>query len=248
MKPAVLVGIALLLGAAAFAGSGKITKQSISSGGKNRVYYQFLPDLPSDGRRIPLILALHGSGRDGSVLLEKWKKLATAEGIILVGPDAQNSAGWAAPGDGPEFLHDVVQKVAADYPIDPRRVYLFGHSAGACFALAMSMWESQYFAATVVHAGAFRNPTELSSIDVAKRKIPVSIFVGTADPFFPLTLVRFSRDALERAAIPVTLTEIPNHDHDYYTWSAQINRDAWSFLRDKQLPSEPKYEAHRFVQ
>jgi dienelactone hydrolase len=88
----------------------------------------------------------------------------------------------------------------------------------------------------------------LSSIDGAKRKIPLAIFVGTADPFFPLKVVRFTRDALERAAMPVTLKEIPGHDHDYYTWSAEINRDAWAFLRDKQLPAEPQYEQQKFVQ
>ena len=123
MKLAGLLVVALLAGSEAVAGSGKITKQSIPSGGKKRVYCQFLPDLPSDGRKVPLIVTLHGSGRVGSVLVEKWKKLASSEGILLVGPDAQNSAGWAAPGDGPEFLHDVIQKVMADDPVDPRRVY-----------------------------------------------------------------------------------------------------------------------------
>ena len=42
------------------------------------------------------------------------------------------------------------------YPINPRRVYLFGHSAGASFALHMSLMESQYFAAAAIHAGALR--------------------------------------------------------------------------------------------
>ena len=35
-------------------------------------------------------------------------------------------------------------------------MYLFGHSAGAGQALYLSLLESEYFAATAVHAGALR--------------------------------------------------------------------------------------------
>jgi poly(3-hydroxybutyrate) depolymerase len=68
----------------------------------------------------------------------------------------------------------------AKYPINPRRVYLFGHSAGASFALHMSLMESQYFAAVAIHAGALRGTT-WKLIDLAKRKIPISIQVGDSD-------------------------------------------------------------------
>lgn len=80
---------------------------------------------------------LHGSGRDGFSLIDKWKDLASKEGIIIVGPDA-NGEGWSTPRDGPAFLHDLVEELKSTYPINPRRVYLFGHSAGAVFALMMS--------------------------------------------------------------------------------------------------------------
>ncbi len=49
-----------------------------------------------------------------------------------------------------------LKSLKTKYPINPRRVYLFGHSAGAIFALHMSLMESQYFAAAAVHAGALR--------------------------------------------------------------------------------------------
>src|SRR5207245_1067198 len=98
--------------------------------------------------------------------------------------------------DGPALLHDIVDELKKDYPIDPHRVYLFGHSAGAVFALAMSMVESRYFAATAIHAGAF--PPGMETVAPStKRKIPIAIFSGTADPFFPIKQVRATRDVLK---------------------------------------------------
>src|SRR5204863_3917691 len=143
----------LLLSAHARAGE-KVSKESFESQGKKRTYYLFVPGSVTAAAPAPLLILLHGSGRNGLSLVEKWKDLANKEGIIIAGPDAINSQGWNIPADGPEFLHDLTSELKAKYPIDPRRMYLFGHSAGAAFALYMSLYESEYFAATAIHAGA----------------------------------------------------------------------------------------------
>ena len=46
----------------------KITKQTIEFGGKKRVYYLYVPD--NVASKPPLILTLHGAGRDGLSLVE----------------------------------------------------------------------------------------------------------------------------------------------------------------------------------
>ena len=131
-----------------------ITKELITSNGKTRPYYLYVPSTVKAPNLAPLIVTLHGSNRTGITLVEKWKDYAKKEGIILAGPDATNLRGWDSPHDGPDFLRDLVEELKTKYPVNPRRVYLFGHSAGAIFALHMSLMESQYFAATAVHAGA----------------------------------------------------------------------------------------------
>src|SRR6185295_6896239 len=99
------------------------------------------------------------------------------------------------PKDGPAYIHELIEVIKAKYPIDGKRVYLFGHSAGAGFALLMSLYESEYFAATAIHAGALFS-ADTAVLDVAKRKTPIHIQVGTVDEFFPLNVVRQTRDAL----------------------------------------------------
>ena len=220
-----------------------ITKELMTSNGKTRAYYLYVPSTVKTPS--PLIVMLHGSNRTGVTLVEKWKDYAKKESIILAGPDASNLRGWASPQDGPDYLHELVEELKTKYPVNPRRVYLFGHSAGASFALHMSLMESQYFAATAVHAGAL-GKDDMNLIELAKRKIPISIQVGDSDEFFPLELVRKTRDALKEGGIPVELIEIANHDHWYYDKAAKFNQTAWEFLKKHELDAEPRYQKYKW--
>src|SRR5215510_3599660 len=222
----------------------RITKETIESQGKKRTYYLMVPESAKSPAPVPLIVLLHGSGRNGLSLMEKWKELASREGIIIAGPDSRDSQGWQIPGDGPGFIHELVQTLRAKHPINPRRIYLFGHSAGAVFALNLSMMESEYFAATAVHAGSWRTEKELSARDYAKRKTPLAIIVGDRDAFFPLSSVKATEAALKERGFSVDVKVMKGHDHWYYDLAPQINRDAWDFLRRHELSEDPRYEAY----
>ncbi len=228
------IPLLLLLPALVHAEPGKITKQSIESGGQLRAYYLFVPK--SISAPAPLLVLLHGSGRDGASLVNPWKDLASKEGIILAAPNALSSASWQSPADGPALLIEIAEALKKEYPVDPRRVYLFGHSAGAVFALGMACLRSDYFAAAAIHAGAFRQPREAMVMESAQRKIPIYIQVGTSDPFFHTAAVHATRDAFAERQFPIELTEIRGHDHNYYVRATAINRSAWDFLKDKLLP------------
>lgn len=222
-----------------------ITKELITSNGKKRAYYLFVPDGLKASAPVPLVVLLHGSGRNGNSLAEKWKDLAKKEGFIIVGPDASDSAGWRVPEDGPDFIHEMVEFLKTKHPVNARRVYLFGHSAGAGQALYLSLMESEYFAATAIHAGAL-NEGGFALIERAARKIPIGIWVGTNDDYFPLPTVRATRDALKEAGIPVELTEIKGHTHWYYDRAPEINRNAWEFLKKYELAEDPRYQQYQF--
>lgn len=223
----------------------QVQKEITNLGGKARAYYLFVPDKLTKDHPAPLLVLLHGSGRNGFSLVDKWKDLAKKEGIILVGPDALNSQGWSSPIDGPDFLHDLITELQTKYPIDPHRMYLFGHSAGASFALYMALYESEYFAATAIHAGALTNQDELI-VKRAKRKIPIYIAVGTVDRSFPLADVRATRDMLNSNDFNAQLIEMPGHDHWYYDLAPKINAAAWTFLKEQKLTDEPRYVKYSF--
>jgi len=223
----------------------EITKDSLVIEGKKRTYYLYVPASAKPAAPAPLLLLLHGSNRNGLSLVEKWKRLADTEGVILLGPNSADPANWSIPRDGPQALHEFVEAIKSKYPINPRRVYLFGHSGGAVFALLMSLYESEYFAAATIHAGAL-DARSLELTNLAKRKTPIYIQVGTVDSFFPVPDVRKTRDALVAKGFPVQLTEIPGHNHWYYDLAPKINEAAWQFLRDKELAVDPHFEEYSF--
>lgn len=239
-----LIPIALMLSIAAPGTSDKISKEAVVSHGKKRTYYLFVPhDIKGTA---PLLITFHGSGRNGLSLVEKWKDLASREGFIVAGPDSENPQAWRTPEDGPDFLHDLVEELEVKYPINQRRVYLFGHSGGAVFALGISMFESKYFAATAIHAGAWRETREFSLIDYAKRKIPLAIVVGDQDRFFPLSAVKSTSDRLKEKGFDVELSVIKGHDHWYYDLAPKINEQLWNYLKKYELAEEPAYEQYQF--
>jgi poly(3-hydroxybutyrate) depolymerase len=240
---AIAIAIAIVLGAWPVSADEKITKEKLTSGGAERTYYLMVPDAAREAA-VPLIVMLHGSGRDGRILLEHWQGVARKEGIALAGPDALDRQGWNVVPDGPHFIHDLVETVKKAHNIDPRRVYLFGHSAGAIHGLHLGILESEYFAAAAAHAGLVMSEFT-DFIGRAPRKIPMAIWVGTTDRFFPLDAVRASRDALVAGGIPAQLMEIRGHTHDYYGRSSQINKDVWAFLQQHRLASDPKYQAYQ---
>lgn len=226
------VSILLILFSALTSYAAQPEKQSLTFNGKERTYYTFTPEKLKSSA--PLLLLLHGSGRDGMSQINEWKDLATQQGMVLAAPDSENSRQWNVDIDGPEFLHQMVEAVRAKSRIDPKRIYLFGHSAGAVFALCMGIMEPKYFAAVGVHAGALK-PECYPSMDTAARKIPITIWVGTADQYFSMTLVKTTQTELNKHGFAAQVVELPAHDHNYYAVSKELNPRIWNFLHSHKL-------------
>lgn len=231
MKTFALLFLLTLSSASALAAA-KPEKQIITSLGAERTYYTFVPEKLT--APAPLLLLLHGSGRDGMSQIDEWKALAEKEGIVLVAPDSANSREWSMNTDGPEFLHDVVEAVRAKQSIDGARLYLFGHSAGAVFALYMAVMESRYFAAVGVHAGAMGEDF-YPYLDLAKRKIPITIWIGTEDPYFKLPMVKATQAELNKHGF----------DTNYYAVSKDLNPKIWDFLRNNKLDEEASWQVYQ---
>jgi poly(3-hydroxybutyrate) depolymerase len=227
-------------------GADRIERSTVFSNGKNRLYHLFVPGRVKADTPAPLIVMLHGAGSSG-VEVRHWRDVASKEGIILAGPNATNPSDWSIPDDGPEFLRDLVESLKSKYPVDHRRVYLFGQSLGGVFALRMSLLESEYFAAVAVHASALSKEDE-TFVRAAKRKIPVRIVIGTADEYYSLSVIRGTRDLLLTHGIPAEVTEIRGHTHyGYKDRTADINPGLWDFFRKHELPSDPRYTRYTFT-
>lgn len=220
-------------------------RESIVSGGAQRTYRVFVPGGFGRSGPAPAIVLFNGSGSSVDPLMDQWKPIAKRDGVVLIGPGAFQSGGWRIPEDSPEFTHDVVEAVKSRFPIDPRRVYLFGHSGGAGHVLLLGLIESEYFAAAGAHAGALRSG-DAPLLDAATRKIPLAIWIGTKDRLVPLQMARDTRDVLRERGFPIALTEIKGHTHSYAERGEDVTAQAWQFLEKASLTSDPRYVKYQF--
>jgi len=244
----VLLTLALqgVLSTVAAQGLGQARRLSLVSAQRQREYYLLVPASVPDELPAPVLLLLHGSYSTPLDILPQWREVATGAGLILVAPKSSAVYGWRIHEDSPDFFRDLIDEVARQRPIDRRRIYLFGHSAGAVHALTLGILESQYFAAVAVHAGAFTQQSSFNVLPLARRKIPLWIAVGDQDEQFPLSAVRQTETALRSAGFPLTLAILSGHDHTYLApLSGRINRDAWTFLESLSLADAPLYQSYR---
>jgi hypothetical protein len=57
---------------------------------------------------------------------------------------------------------------------------------------------------------------------------------------------RDTKDLFKSLDFPVTLNEIASHTHDYYSRSARINAEVWTFLKTHALAADPIYRPYTF--
>src|SRR5262249_46480741 len=89
-----LLFVAAILIPAGAARGAEVEKHAITSRGKPREYYLYVPPGISADHPGPLLVTLHGSGGNGSSFPTAWKDVADRERMIVVGPNAIESARW----------------------------------------------------------------------------------------------------------------------------------------------------------
>ncbi len=144
---------------------------------------------------IPLVVFFHGYGATGAAMVRAigLEAVADANGFALAYPDGSvDSRGrrfWNATDaccdfdrtgvDDVGYVRWLIEDASRRVPVDPKRVYVFGHSNGGFFAQRLACDLSSRLAAAVSMAGAaWKDPARCSPSE------PVSVLaiVGDKDP------------------------------------------------------------------
>lgn len=160
------------------------------------------PAVPA-GERRPLVLALHGAGGSENLFFDGY-----GDGAIV---GACRQRGWflVAPRSealGGADLIELLDTMAARWPIDRDRVLLVGHSMGAAQAVALAGKHPTRFAA-VAALGGGGNPGRAPAID----RLPWFVGVGDRDFLRPQALALHSQ--LRRAGAAVEFRDYPSIEH-----------------------------------
>jgi polyhydroxybutyrate depolymerase len=160
----------------------------------------FVPKSYDGSTAVPLIISLHGYTSSGAKqdLYFKLQPLAEQRGFLYIYPDGTKDAAanqfWNATDaccdlravgiDDAAYLLSMIEQVQQKYKVDPKRIYIVGHSNGAFMSYRMACDHADKVAAIVSLAGAtFADPAR------CKPSQPVSVLQvhGTADNVIPYT-------------------------------------------------------------
>jgi predicted peptidase len=107
-------------------------------------------------------------------MLEAWKSPAKKEGITLIAPALPRVAAFEEV--APEVFRCRVEEAEKVVPLDPQRIYIFGHSMGGDPGYDAAMRQSNHFAAAIHAMGISED--YYSIVARAEGKIPVAIYIG----------------------------------------------------------------------
>lgn len=164
-------------------------KNEILVGRKVRVVYP-RSESGSEAKALPLIISLHGYG--ATDIYQNWffnaadfvydKKFFLAMPLGI-------SRSWDFSIKrlrDQEFILDLITELSKKYPIDPKRIYLVGHSNGGIFALNFACKMNKTVAA-VMPIGAFAN---YRAKDCSEHILPTLIVHGDQDKVVRYSLSR----------------------------------------------------------
>jgi len=155
---------------------------------------------------VPLVVALHGAGGSENLFFEGYGNGRAVEecekrGWLLIAPRGGGVLGGTPP------VAEIVAKLRDRYPIDPRRVFLIGHSLGAAQAVELAQQHPGTFAAIACLGGGgrVRKPGAFAGL-------PVFVGVGSSD--FALRGAKGLHKSLTDAgAKRATFKEYPDLEH-----------------------------------
>jgi poly(hydroxyalkanoate) depolymerase family esterase len=181
-------------------------------------YRLYLPSGSSPRDTLPLIVMLHGCRQDALSFAEgtRMNEIAEEHRCAVLYPEqnkrsnAMRCWNWFEPSSleglgEAALIARLIEQVTHRRPIDPRRVYVVGMSAGGAMACILAVRHSRLFAACAIHSGvlygvasspmaaltAMRSGSSVVSLEEAQRlmngtaesavTVPTLVFQGDRD-------------------------------------------------------------------
>lgn len=149
-----------------------------------------------DGLPIPMLVALHGRFGTGVTMSKQTKlnDLADQKGFIVLYPDGYKRSWADGRGSSPAdedgindvlFIESIVKRMVAEGSVNPKEVFLVGHSNGGFMAQRMAIEKPELWKGVMSVAAQISVSQLKSKIHFKTKPVSVAIMAGTEDPLVP---------------------------------------------------------------
>jgi poly(3-hydroxybutyrate) depolymerase len=194
--------------------------------------YYAAPSNLAEGKKAELIVGLHGHGGTATGVLGYLSTIADARGAAVLACEGGGTV-KSDTGDGHSWSDPDLQGVLAcldaalaKHPLDPRRVVLFGHSAGATMSIRLHAARPAAFAGVCTSG----EPGAPSGANKGGR---FAVMLGTKDPFFDGFA---SAVAASERTVVARVAAVTDLEHKFPDLA--YAREAVAWLLDSKAPSE----------
>ena len=191
--------------------------------GETIPYALFVPSTYDPGTPLPLMVSLHGAGRQYDWLMgyAGFLDFAERDGYIVVTPlGYTRRGGYGYRGnDRPDQLAEqdvmnVFERVTEEFNVDENRIYLWGHSMGGSGTYYIASRYPDIWAGLAAVAGG--SMTRDFVDEEAIRHIPFLVIQGSDDQTVPAERSRESVGRMRELGMQHVYIEIPGGDHSLF--------------------------------
>jgi predicted peptidase len=234
--------------------------RGIVIGGETYRYQVYVPAEYSASEAWPVIVSLHGGGRQGTDGIQPTatdfathiRNNRASVPAIVIFPQARPNTRFMYP-EMEDLVMAEFRRTVAEFHVDTNRVYLQGNSMGGEGAYRIAYRWPRTFAALVVSSGPVRVdaqagfPQDIVDLDhrtnafaAAKdpyaalaagiKHLPIWVVHGDSDEVIPVEESRRLVDALKREGAAVHYTEYPGSSHDGTAAKAYTDEALYTWL------------------
>ncbi len=185
----------------------------------------YAPPIAAAAAKLPVVIAFHGAGGDEAMFVYGYGagrllQLAADRGFIVISPASSLFASSFSHFDA------LLDRLSADYAIDPDRVYVLGHSAGAAAAVSLAAGRAQRIAAAAIFAGATR-------LSATSPPAPLLALLGQLDPLASPARAQPQFDAAIAAGLSIEVRVIEGYGHTLLVGAQLPSALDWLLARSR---------------
>jgi serine protease Do len=160
----------------------------------------YVPTTEGPDRTLAALLWLHAPGESNpEAMIAEWKTICDRDGVLLILPTSGDKNRWERT-EG-EYLGRLMERVVAEYSVDPRRVVVVGRGGGGSMAYLLGLANRDHFHGIATLGAALPRQIKVPPNEPGERVAILSTLPAAKDA---AAQIADGLEKLSKAGYPIT--------------------------------------------